>query len=290
MALGGKVLDLMFDLYGKGFFKEINSVIDMGDQDVNATFNEIQNKFENYKVKFNERDWANAKNFPKRPRVSTSILWKSFGVNEASRMDIIKLDRDSNDDNKHFIQDLNFPLKDTSLEQKFDLVTDIGNNEHPFNIVEAYNTMHKLCKINGYMIIYQAYLNGNGFYQFDSCTVDNIAAANEYSILNSSFIINQNNLSISIPLDKNYLKLIDLNNVNDIGIFYLLKKNSNKTFQFPYQGGGKTNSPKEYYTLSNFNKSRLPEQIYLPHTLENISFKDILKSLIKRIIRKVIKK
>ena len=45
MALGGKVLDLMFDLYGKGFFKEINSVIDMGDQDVNATFNEIQNKF-----------------------------------------------------------------------------------------------------------------------------------------------------------------------------------------------------------------------------------------------------
>ena len=268
MALGGKVLDLMFDLYGKGFFKEINSVIDMGDQDVNATFNEIQNKFENYKVKFNERDWAN----------------------EASRMDIIKLDRDSNDDNKHFIQDLNFPLKDTSLEQKFDLVTDIGNNEHPFNIVEAYNTMHKLCKINGYMIIYQAYLNGNGFYQFDSCTVDNIAAANEYSILNSSFIINQNNLSISIPLDKNYLKLIDLNNVNDIGIFYLLKKNSNKTFQFPYQGGGKTNSPKEYYTLSNFNKSRLPEQIYLPHTLENISFKDILKSLIKRIIRKVIKK
>ena len=65
MALGGKVLDLMFDLYGKGFFKEINSVIDMGDQDVNATFNEIQNKFENYKVKFNERDWANAKIFQK---------------------------------------------------------------------------------------------------------------------------------------------------------------------------------------------------------------------------------
>ena len=51
MALGGKVLDLMFDLYGKGFFKEINSVIDMGDQDVNATFNEIQNKFEKLQSK-----------------------------------------------------------------------------------------------------------------------------------------------------------------------------------------------------------------------------------------------
>ena len=109
MALGGKALDLMFDLYERDFFKDIKSVIDMGDQDIFAAYSEID----------------------------------SFGINEAFRMDIVKLERDKNDTNKHVIQDLNFPLKDKNLNQKFDLVTDFGNNEHPFNIVEAY----KLCTI-----------------------------------------------------------------------------------------------------------------------------------------------
>ena len=38
MALGAKVLDIMFDLYEKNFFKDINSVIDMGDQDIFGTY------------------------------------------------------------------------------------------------------------------------------------------------------------------------------------------------------------------------------------------------------------
>ena len=289
MALGGKVLDIMFDLYKQNFFKEISSVIDMGDQDIFATYNEIENKFKDHKIQFNSQSWRIAKNFPQRPRVSTSILWNSFGIKEAFRMDIIKLDRDSNDSNKHVLQDLNFPLKDESLKQKFDLVTDIGNNEHPFNIAEAYKTMHNLCKKNGYMIIYQAYLNGNGFYQFDSTTIDNIAAVNNYSILNSSFIVNQKKISISVPLDKNYLKLIDLNNIDNIGVFYLLKKNSSEEFKYPYQGGGKKHEAKEYYTLSSPNNSRMPEQIYLPHSIESIGSKDLLKSLFKRLLKKITK-
>jgi len=146
MALGGKVLDIMFDLYERDFFKDIKTVIDMGDQDAFVSYSEIESRFTNNKIKFNEQAWRNAKNHPKRPRVSSSILWNSFGIKEAFRMDIVKLDRDSNDNNKHVIQDLNFPLKDKSLNQKFDLVTDFGNNEHPFNIVEAYKTMHNLCK------------------------------------------------------------------------------------------------------------------------------------------------
>ena len=290
MALGGKALDLMFDLYERDFFKDIKSVIDMGDQDIFAAYSEIEDRFKNYKIRFNKQAWQNAKNHPKRPRVSSSILWNSFGINDAFRMDIVKLERDKNDTNKHIIQDLNFPLIDKNLNQKFDLVTDFGNNEHPFNIVEAYKTMHNLCKKNGYMIIYQSYLNGNGFYRFDSSTIDNIAAVNNYSILNSSFIVRRNEMSISMPLDKNYLKLIDLNNILNIDIFYLLKKNLNEDFKFPYQGGGKQFPPKEYYTLSNFYKSRIPEQIYLPHSIESINTRDLLKSLFKRIFKKIIKK
>ena len=52
MALGAKVLDIMFDLYEKNFFKDINSVIDMGDQDIFGTYNEIETRFRDHKIKF----------------------------------------------------------------------------------------------------------------------------------------------------------------------------------------------------------------------------------------------
>ena len=35
---------------------------------------------------------------------------------------------------------------------KYDLVTDFGNNEHAFNIAEAYKTTHKLCKKDGLIL------------------------------------------------------------------------------------------------------------------------------------------
>ena len=40
--------------------------------------------------------------------------------------------------------DLNYPIEDQTEFEKYDLVTDLGNNEHPFNTVESYKTMHKL--------------------------------------------------------------------------------------------------------------------------------------------------
>ena len=50
------------------------------------------------------------RNFQKDPRVSTSTLWKSFGANLTSRMDLVKLDRDTNDKSEHLIHDLNNPF------------------------------------------------------------------------------------------------------------------------------------------------------------------------------------
>ena len=86
-------------------------------------------------------------------------MWKSFGANLTSRMDLVKLDRDTNDKSEHLIHDLNNPFDKKEFFEKYDLVTDIGNNEHPFNIAEAYRDHAlKLCKKNGHMIIHQAYL------------------------------------------------------------------------------------------------------------------------------------
>ena len=66
MALGGKALDIMFDLYQRDFFKNIKSVMDMGDQDMYISFEEIK-KFKSNNIQFDQSDWENAKKFPKRP-------------------------------------------------------------------------------------------------------------------------------------------------------------------------------------------------------------------------------
>jgi hypothetical protein len=287
MALGKEVLDIVLDLYQREFFKKINSVLDMGDQDVNVKYEEIKKRFNDLNINLKEDLWKNSKNFLVRPRVSSSILWNSLGINNADRMDIIKLERDKNDKNGHIIQDLNYPLENKELFGKYDLVTDLGNNEHPFNIVEAYRTMHRLCKTGGYMIVAQAYLNGNGFYQFDHCTIDNIAAVNSYSVIHSCFIINQGDKHISIPLDKDYLKLINLNDVKSISIFHILKKNSLEDFKFPYQGKGSGLKANEYYEIKTSYENRLPSKIYLPSSAEEVNTKLLIKILIKRLLKKM---
>ena len=42
MALRGKAFDIFLELYFRKFFENINSVIDMGDQDLSVPFDEIK--------------------------------------------------------------------------------------------------------------------------------------------------------------------------------------------------------------------------------------------------------
>ena len=285
MALGKNIIEIILDLYKENFFKKINSVLDMGDQDVALKYEEIKKIIEIQNIKFDENLWRLSKNFPSRPRVSTSIFWNTIGIKEAERMDIVKLKRDENDKNNHILHDLNFPYE--NIKKQYDLVTDLGNNEHPFNIVESYKTMHNLCKESGYMLIYQAYINGNGFYRFDDSTIDNIAAVNSYSIIRSSFIVNKKDDCISMPVNRKYLKFLELNNVDNVYFFYLLKKNNSDQFKFPYQGGGKSLPIKEFYTLKTNYPSRQPEQIYLPSKVDDVDIKILIKALIKKIKNKI---
>ena len=47
-------------------------------------------------------------------------------------------------DEKTFIADLNYPVNEQLNLNQYDLVTDFGNNEHPFNVAESYRSMHSL--------------------------------------------------------------------------------------------------------------------------------------------------
>ena len=93
---------------------------------------------------------------------------EEFGFKETHRLDIEKLSRDNKKDEENcFIADLNYPVNEQLNLNQYDLVTDFGNNEHPFNVAESYRSMHSLTKQNGYMFVAQNYINGNGFYNFD---------------------------------------------------------------------------------------------------------------------------
>ena len=50
MAMADKVTDIIFELYNRNFFKNISSVIDMGDQDLNLDYSEVENYFKKFKL------------------------------------------------------------------------------------------------------------------------------------------------------------------------------------------------------------------------------------------------
>ena len=189
MALDQKILHIACELYRSGFFKNIESVIDMGDQDLNLNYNELRSSLDSLNIKNFDETLMHAKTYPKRPRLSSSFLWKMLGAKKTDRLDLIKLDRIKEDFLDTFFKvDLNYPIEEQVNFEPYDFVTDLGNNEHPFNVVESYKSMHKLCKENGFLLIHQGVFGGNGFYNFDISFFENLAAVNNYTCVYSSLV------------------------------------------------------------------------------------------------------
>jgi hypothetical protein len=291
MGLGLKVIHLALELYKNNYIKDLESVIDMGDQDVHADYNLLSKELNFLNKNELEKRFTRSKFFPERPRVSSSTFWHSLGFKICDRLDINKTDREKDDICHDFLQmDLNYPLEDQITEhKKYDLVTDFGNNEHPFDVAEAYKTMHKLCKKSGLMFIHQNIYGGNGFYNFDVSVFESIAAVNNYSILYSAYTVDIKNKYFSLPIDKDLLNTIDFSKIGELGVFYLFKKNEDNNFIVPYQDSGKNLENKEYFSNVINKDNLMPSRTYLPMSSEKLSGKMLLKFLLKKIKNKIIK-
>lgn len=287
MSLDSKIINPVLQLYKDGFFEKINSVIDMGDQDLNISFDELEKKFLKYKISI-DKNFEKSKLYPQRPRLSSSVFWNKIGIKQTDRLDLERLKRDSFDPLVNFLKvNLNYSIDGQTDYQKYDLVTDFGNNEHPFNIFESYNTMHKLCKKGGYMFIHQAMFRGNGYYNFDPCFFENIAAVNNYNCLHSSFVFQYSDNYFTTPLDSSLLKIINLNGIKYIGIIYFFKKTDDDDFKMPYQGSGESfNKNKIYLNRLDLNSDH-PSRYYLPTTPEEFPSKQLIKIIIDRIKKKL---
>jgi len=270
-------IKVALELHQLGHFKNFSSVMDMGSQELHIDFEKFKYWVKQTNLQFNEEQFNNLKNYPGFPRQPTKELWKLLGFTNTVCLDIF-------DQHDSIFCDLNFPFDDINHNGKYDLVTDFGNNEHPFNVVEAYKTMHKLTKKNGYLWIDQAVFNGNGYFNFDIPFFEGLAAANNYSVIYSAYTITTANAEqYHLPCDKGIIDSINLNKVKDLGISYIFKKNEENSFQYCYQFEVTKGNTDTIYRTNFITDKFPPERHYIPSKLINISGRKALNILIKKL-------
>ena len=80
MAMSVSMFKEALNYYKRGLFNNINSVLDMGDQDLNVPYKILADIVGQTDLKLNEQEFERAKYLPERPRVPTSSFWKLLGV------------------------------------------------------------------------------------------------------------------------------------------------------------------------------------------------------------------
>jgi len=293
MGLASGAIKLYLELWQQGVFKNIKSVIEMGSQEIHVSDEHFEELINAAGITdYNNGEFASLKRFNKGPAgagLSAKAFYKLLGAQEYSSIDL-------NGEQGSIRHDLNLPLEDARYYNKYDLVTDLGCNEHIFNIAEAYRTMHRLCKVNGYIVIDQTVFIGNGFYRYDSSFFELLAAANNYRVLYSSYTVTLKSdkygyQQFHIPLSRELLLTIDWAKVQTIGICYVLQKLSAADFKYPYQGVYLQESQKNAgYKLRFYPEGR--GFSYVPVYLQMVRTKELLQVIRKRlpkIFKKILK-
>jgi len=292
MGLGIEAVQNTLELWQQGFFKNTKKVIEMGSQELHLKTADFEDLVKMAGVNnYEKENFPNLDNWPKGPRCSSKSLYKMLGINEYHSFDI-------NEELGAISHDFNLPFEDTTFYSQFDLVTDHGSCEHAFNIAESYRTMHRLCKPGGLIVIAQALWGGNGYFLYDKSFFEGIAAANNYKIVFNSYTISTGTYTSAgsahqfhIPMNRELLMTIDLNKVGAIGVYAVLQKQADADFKIPYQG--------QYFSeqQGHFGFNRMfhqdpPGYSYIPVVQsegKNLSGKILLKTLVKKIINRIIK-
>ena len=178
-------------------------------------------------------------------------------------------------------------LIDEKFHNQYDIVTDFGNNEHIFEVSTAFKNMHNFCKKDGYLIISQSLIYGNGFYNFNFDFFETLAAYNNYDIVFSNiYFFFKDNRYINTELDINFLKKIKDDNIDCVHQVYVFRRNDDKKFNLPYV---EAFPEKERVKLFNivFDKNSYPfERNYVLTEYKDMKFKELIKVLLHKIASK----
>lgn len=291
MGIGIASVQNILELNQLGYFKNMKNILEIGSQELHLKFNDLELLLKNAGITdFDKNNFKNIDNWPNPNRCSSKPFYKLLGFTDYYSLD-------ANKELGSIDHDYNKPFNDKNFYNKFDLVTDFGSCEHAFNMGEIYKTIHKICKVNGKIIISQAMWGGNGYYLFDKSFFESLAAFNNYKILYNSYVIvtkdktiNGSDSQYHIPMSKNLLNSINLNNVNVIGVFGVLEKMEDNEFVYPNQ---------YFYSMEKSKSNQLgfnrlfykdpPSYSYIPIYENSISTKHLLQILKKRIKSKFFK-
>jgi len=290
MGLGVGAVQNILELNNLGYFKNSKNVIEIGSQNLHLNIADLKDLYEIVGLDNNvEETHPDVKNWPFSPKCQSKYFWKAIGINDYECIDV-------DGENNAIVHDLNKPFEDKSKFNKFDIVTDFGSCEHVFNIGECYKTMHNLTKPDGYMIIAQATLKGNGYFKFDQSFFEGIAAANNYNVVYNSYLITTGSKTkngswnqFHIPRNEDLLNVMDYSKLSQsekgsyINIYCVFQKTNENEFKIPYQG----NITKDIYNIAGFNRAYLKETLnynYIPSAtvkLDDTSVVVIFRELYK---------
>ena len=248
------LLNLASELKKNGVFHDVNKIMDMGTKTLRVHYDDLRHLFDQSGIKFDTKKFSFLKKFPKGKRVSNRLFWEEIGIKNYNCLDI------NEEEGSEFV-DLNIPYTNKKHINKYDLVMDFGNNEHVFNIGEAYKTMYSLSKKGGYLWIYQSVYNGNGFFQYDIPFFEGLALANKMNIVHAAYVIGTNDYDqYLIPANKDLFNTLDLTKVKSVDISYILKKNFSDEFKYYYQYNLTEKNPQPYNV--NFITNKFPPERY----------------------------
>ena len=250
------LINIALELIASKKLKNVSNMFDMGSKELRVSYDQLDYAFKQVNFRFNKKKFEKLKIFPKGKRISTKNFWLEVGIKDYKCSDI------NHSHNSIFI-DLNQPFTNKKYLNNFDLVCDFGNNEHIFNVGEAYKTMYNLTKKNGFIWITQSVYGGNGFFNFDASFFEGYASANNLSIVHACYLVKLSTYDqIIIPCNKNLFNAINLSKVQGIDISYVYKKYSDKEFSYHYQYG--LNNNQSPYLVSFLNSEYPPEKLYIP--------------------------
>ena len=163
---------------------------------------------------------------------------------------------DINGANESFQFDLNQNISQAyKFNERYELVINNGTGEHVFNQYSLYENIHNLTNKNGIMLHIMPFINwvNHGFYNFNPILYADLAAANNYQILDIS-LANNNGAEINFKNQekskimfeqvkpnynssfKNLLTEAKSKLSENIMIVVILKKTTNEDFKIPLQG------------------------------------------------------
>lgn len=251
MGIGKFAFDIYLELYKRGFFRQINSVVELGSQNIVSPDGKDIIEFlraigkDSSLLKKAHSDLGGRS----MKEVMTGVcvlpgknIYDWLGIKNYESIDL-----DGGNKSHKFRLDYDLS-KAYNFNKQFDLVTNHGTTEHILNQYMCFKNLHNLTKVGGYMFHGVPCVNhiNHGFFSYNQIFFKDLAKVNNYTLVgmwigiihkSSQFTVH----NITDKLDKIRFDYVDeiftkgMQRDNNYGIFCLLRKNKPDEFKVPIQ-------------------------------------------------------